>query len=467
MQAMLDHDAQNRGHGGASRLPVLFHLMDVSRLRPPAEQPAATDAATQGEPAESVSNIDIAQEDKEVAIPQSSSHFGTLPSSPHAAPLGLAAAPPFPVSFEPSPAIGSTLEHTSQPPAPAVLPPVRLDAAITAPNIEANSSTVSTAADPPSAIVEATIVGEPAARPMEPIAAPVERSNRRQGKRAASEDWFASHGKFIAIAFVLALLGTIYFARTHRQQPAANTEKQLASTESTEPGQKSYDSRPVDRTSGYRLTSTSTGESRAAQSESTAGKDPMTELHPPTTPRVAADDAGGEKSSKSDNLFVFPTKKGEDRMAVRPETATSPASAIQNSTSPQAASPGSSPPSTSPSAGGKSEFTPAYPTTSQPLGPQANSFTAGAYPVTGAPPLGAAAAPSPPSMNSTNQTQGTGSPAYSPPSYRGQYPGTGYSPPAGQAWLPQGPAAGAAIPYQPSDNTARGPRYERTGSGNY
>jgi hypothetical protein len=467
MQATLDHDERNRGHGGASRLPVLFHLMDISRLRPPAEQAAATDAATQGEPTESVSNIDIAPEGKEVTIPESSSHFGTLSSSHHASPFALPAVPPFTSSFEPSPAIGSALERATQPSAPTTLLPLRPDAAITASETEGNSSTASVAADAPSAIVEATIVSEPVARPTEPIGAPVERSNRRQGKRAASEDWFASHGKFIAIAFVLALLGTIYFARTHRQQPAANTEKQLASTQSAEQGQKSYDSRPIDRTSGYRLTSTSTGESRAAQSESTAGKDPMTELHPPTTPQVAADDAGGEKSSKSDNLFVFPTKKGEDRMAVRPETATSPTSAIQSSTSAQAASPGSSPPGSSPSAGGKSEFAPAYPTTSQPLAPQANSSTAGAYPVTGAPPLGAAVAPSPPSMNSTNQPQGTGSPAYSPPNYRGQYPGTGYSPPAGQAWSQQVPPAGAAIPYQPSDNTARGPRYERTGSGNY
>jgi hypothetical protein len=468
MQAMLDHDQRDRpSHGGARHLPVLFHLMDVSRPKRPEPQVAAIGGATQPKGAEPASKFEIASEQEEVTASASENESVTLSSSGAAARFQFTPPPVAVASLAPSPAVVPATEQTIQPPTPAISSPFAPDASTTWREIEANSNTVSAPAEAPITIVEATIVNEPVARPVPPIAATTDRLSQRKVRRAASEDWFASHGKFIAIAFVLALLGTIYFARTSRRQPVASAEGKMASAEPAEQGKKAYDSRPVDRTSSYRLTSNSAGESGTSQGESPTSSHPMTELHPPSMPQLAAGDAAGDKSSKSDNLFVFPTKKGEDRMAVRPDAATNTTSPIPGSTSVQAEAHGASPPGTS-SVGATSELTPAYPTTSQPAAPQASSPSAGAYPVTGAPPLGAAAAPSLPAMNPPNASTGAGNSGYSAPNYRSQYPAaTGFTPPAASAWSPPAAAAAAPSPYQPPDNTARGQRYERTGSGNY
>jgi len=448
MQAMLDSDERNRpSRGGASHLPVLFHLMDVSRPRRPEARAAAMDELAQPEPAMAGSAFETASEQEEVAVSANQNGSGTLSSNPAAASIQFPP-PPLIASPELSPANRPPLEQAIQASAPAISPLIKRDASMPAPETEANPSTISAPVDSPITTVEAKIVSQPVARPVEPIAAPPDRRSHRKARRPASEDWFASHGKFIAIAFVLALLGTIYFARTSRRQPVASAEGKVASAEPAEQGKKAYDSRPIDRTSSYRLTSNSTGESGNAQGVSSISNDPVTELHPPTMPQLAAGDSNGDKSSKSDNLFVFPTKKGEDRMAVRPEAAANSTPTIPGSTSVQAAPLGTTPLGTSPSTGANSELAPAYPTTSQPAAPQASSPSPGAYPVTGAPPLGAAPAPSLPAMNPTNAGPGAGNSGYSVPNYRSQYPAaTGFTPPAASAWSPPAAAAAAPSPY--------------------
>jgi hypothetical protein len=94
-------------------------------------------------------------------------------------------------------------------------------------------------------------------------------------------------------------------------------------------------------------------------------------------------------------------------------------------------------------------------TATPPMTNQSAPVLAPAYPVTASPSAGYPA------------TRPAFAPANSSATYAGQFTGqatpqpaqsSGWTPPAGPATTNQ---------YQPLDNTARGPRYERTGSGHY
>lgn len=467
MQAMLDQDeAVRAGNGRASQLPVLFHLMDVSRPRPSQAVPMAAESS-------SSKSAGMPSPDVEPAYPSlAPAASGVLGSeSTHVAPSILSTSSAFPpivplASPESAPAIAPAVEHSPQPATVASSLP-------SAPETTVSESLTPTAlqsspAGPTDSGFKESAATELVGQAKEPIATATQRSSRRKSKRPASEDWFASHGKFIAVAFVLALLGTIYFARTNRRQPIATAEKSIADAESAQSANdKSFDARPVDRTTGYRVTNNASNftpiESPSNNGESKA------ELHPPTTPQLASADSAGDKDSAADNLFVFPAKKGDERMAVRPDTATTGGgSTIQHPTSGGATSNGPSGPGASPVATTGPDVTPVYPTTSQPAPPRTNSPATSVYPVTGAPPVVAPAAIPAPGTSPTNQAPAGAAPGYSPPNYRSQYPApTGVNPPSAQAWSPPAPGGGLPSQYQPSDTTARGQRYERTGSGNY
>jgi hypothetical protein len=367
------------------KLPVLFHLLDVSRPRAP--KPAV-------QPVDLVSSSPAAQVNRELELELSLAPLSPAPLSPIAE---------FRVADEPAVSALTSSAAVDQSPEPSTdfvaVPQVTpLVAAETTPA----AGTVQMAA--------------PAPKAAPPVSLPATRHINRRKKPAVADDWFAAHGKFIAVAFVLALIGTVYFARTSRR-PVKQEEMVRPVAPLIELASVSQ----LPTTTTTLAASTSPPSLATTSAAVAASPTPATvELHMPTTPapQVAATN---EKQVGSDNLFVFPPNKPDERVAARPESAA-------NASRPAAAA---TPPATA-------TMPPAYPVTASP------PLYAGAatYPQTAAPPLAAASPP-----NAYQQ-------ALSPP-----------GPP-----LPAAPPAadyGHPSPYQSPDNVARGPRYERTGSGNY
>jgi hypothetical protein len=431
MYAMSEDRARPPGPGRAEHeLPVLFHLMDVSRNRPtPPEAsppPQHTIAAVEAQLAPAPASQNVSSVDATL-LPQPATTRATCELSlPPPNTHDSVALPLEPASAKHSYPVSDTL-------------------------LAAVTSQVGSSGP---AITQATETSDAQAveKPKNQLA------SRRKHKTAASEDWFASHGKYIAIGFVLALIGTIWVARGNRQQSnstaAASPTKSLLADEP--PGAPS-------------ITIPAAG---SAHSTVLVSADSQVELHPPTTSHIAAGAKGDGKDQGKDKLFDFPATKGlDERIATRPDGGASEgSSSIQRNA---AANPVERPtPQVTPPPPGAPALSPAYPTTSPaapPLNYPAAVAPTGSYPQTSAPPLvGASPAVGPPPLPAAGYSvapQGAGGAA---PNYRSQFPV-----PAGAA-APQPPAwtaspSGANLPgqYQSFDHTARGPRNERTGSGNY
>lgn len=141
-----------------------------------------------------------------------------------------------------------------------------------------------------------------------------ERAEERQRKRqaAARDDWFALHGKYIAIGFVIALLATIYAARSQRKPappevakpPHVHREKSPGSAVRTASAEKSTQEKSSARPA-VAITSVSPSSKTAGESQ--------TALHPPTIPQLATEPATGPAS---DGLFPW-AKREEERVASR------------------------------------------------------------------------------------------------------------------------------------------------------
>ena len=139
-----------------------------------------------------------------------------------------------------------------------------------------------------------------------------ERAQQRQRKRqaAAKDDWFASHGKYIAIGFVMALLATIYVARSQRKTappevarpPHVHQDNAPDSPVRTASAEKPSQEGPAARTA---VAITSVTPTKAAGSSQTA-------LHPPTIPQLAAQP---EANPTSEGLFPWANR--EERIAAR------------------------------------------------------------------------------------------------------------------------------------------------------
>jgi hypothetical protein len=267
-------------------------------------------------------------------------------------------------------------------------------------------------------------------------------TQRRQKKTSASEDWFASHGKFIAVAFVIALIGTVYLARTNRQQ--ATPVKEEAAVQSP-----LVDLRP---------TAPSQDIAPARVQTVAAVSDSKVELQPPSAPPLIAS-APQEKSAGADKLFDFPapppSTKAVEHVAARPTSAPVSAPAgtkAEESPAPAAAAPSNTAPA----------LTPAYPVTNSPAAYPSTTAGPGAYPQTSAPAFQAPANPQPNYGNQfpaqPNQQSTLQQPTPQQPAPQQSGGAGGWSPPT---------SMNGAGSYQSIDNTARGPRYERTGSGRY
>lgn len=397
-------------------LPVLFHLIDVSMPRARPSEPAV--------PVEPVAEASAAE-----------LLFANLPATntPAAVPQ-----PPIPAADEAS--NGETLQ------------------VVVAAAVEASADQpLHAAAKNETATHEAATSVVPETSQTPPVTPSSATSGRRKAKTSASEEWFASHGKFIALAFVLALIGTIYFARTNRQQPdqsaaAASPTIELAQT-------------PV----AFAAPATQVATNKVVEHAAGTSQSKV-DLLPPTPTKSSADTAASSTAPAGDNLFVFPSKANDERMAARPEPVA--AQAVEH-----AGSQGSSPPTLTPSYPTTSTAPPAYPTasTTTPVYPTATAPVS-SYPVTASPvitnpnvPAGPAPANTstwnapPPRPAASSVPPGYGS-QYQPPAQPSQQQSSQWSPPAGSAAYAAPPTSGG---YQPFDNTASGTRYERTGSGNY
>jgi len=399
-------------------LPILFHLVDVSRPRPAADGLAAPTGRAQSQ-------------EKGVVPPTIAA--ATATTGPAASPFDTKPLATLTMPAPTAPAFSAARTETV---AAEVIEPHHELLAAAAKAASQSPGDVKLVAPP----VEEPIlleVAEPASQTAATVtlktkAAESKAAERRQRRTPASEDWFASHGKFIALAFVAALIGTVYFARTSRQQAAP--EKTAGATQSP-----LVEIRPAE--------SPSEGTSKGVQMVA-AVSDSKVELQPPSAPPLISS-ASAEKPAGGDKLFDFPaTAKAEQRVAAKPSTN----SELKYDSSPPA----------SDSTTGAPALAPAYPVTTSPAAYPSAGTTPSGYPQTAAPALPSAPAlqgPANAAPNYRSQFPTQSSPPVAPPPAAPQQgpPSTGWSPPMGAA----------PSQYQPMNNTARGQRYEFTGSGRY
>lgn len=450
-------------------LPVLFHLMDVSRpkgyaapaareftLAPPVER--ATEPAdlplpvSESPPAhgefcadDPACDLQAAAFDLETAASLvETKGFGAIPP---AAPL----APP---TSETLPEETSTVE--SEPLSSAAADLVERDtesgsaedlfASELAKSEREAAAEFAAVADATTTASETDPVFEdsPAAETDDPVSLR-ERSEERQRKRQASakNDWFTTQGKFIAIAFVLALFTTIYAARANRGKtvpsPAPDT------TAAASPDSASGGLTAVVTTPSKSGVSPAGAIKTVSPTEKPLSEESRTALHPPTIPQLDVEPALSNPQA-GDTLFTF-TKKDEERVAQR-DVSPSPSQPTGNATEAVTPAPSTTPASPSPQ--------PHYPTTSY----GGNYQPAAPAPSAAAPTQTYAVPPQYPAPPPYTAPQTSASPsptAPAPPAY----PQSIYQPTA------PGATATSSPPYYPTTNTATGPRHERNGSGIY
>ena len=433
----LEQPEHRLGEQPKRSLPVLFHLLDVSRSRRNAAPPAA------------------AEPPAEIAAPVA--HFPAPPPAPvHSSDLNLSLP-------------ADTLPSVIEPP-PAAEPKFALEPAVAQQSLE-------TVAETPAAEPAAVSIPDPTSKletppPGATATAPSPRSEaqrasaerRRKLKTPISEDWFAAHGKYIAIAFVLGLAATIYFARTSRRTPPAPEASNLKLD--IESGDAKL------ATSNYKPAATvvaneaASAASPAKLTETAAG--PQAELFPPTAAPIAA--AAPAESGATDSGDLFPEKQSPATVAARP---TGPQEIVNHTLTPAATTAPSAtapPPSAAVPAPEPSYPTTGYPTTGLPAANYpATNPPLPTYPTTASP---TGFAPAPPTL-----------PPQPPPYQPSQFQPSQFQPSQFQPsqFQPSAAPPGAAAPpvwsqplppgmppqNQPPFTPAPGTRYERNGSGLY
>ncbi|MEX2174834.1 MAG: hypothetical protein WD872_10760 [Pirellulaceae bacterium] len=144
-------------------------------------------------------------------------------------------------------------------------------------------------------------------------------ARQRNRQTTARDDWFTTHGKYIAVGFVLALLVTVYLARTNRHEPAPP----IADLPHAHPGDAGHEphenhARPtVASETSPAAAITQLGPTTEASGPRAAA------LHPPTIPQLAQQPAESRPAG-GDNLFSF-GKRAEERVAARTDAKPAPA----------------------------------------------------------------------------------------------------------------------------------------------
>ncbi len=407
-------DGRSRGTSSgqtARDLPILFHLVDVSRPR------AKPDVSANNPPTNIPVEANPSQPiiEPEWSLPPVEAPAIRLPPVFIPEPVPLQSVPT--VETEAALTIEATTPPTIEFPAVESIAAESADVAVVAPEITATET-----------------------------AAPVESQAvnlRKQRRKPASEDWFTSHGKYIALAFVVALIATVYFAKVKRERTSVAKAEPVSQPLTIElPGSTA-------QTEQQNLFPPSTGTPSAnavvANPQTPAANEPKVDL---LAPQLVSESSGDKKK---DNLFEFAAspKSSDDRVATRTDdpakvTGQSPSTIVQNSFVPVTY------PITSPAASG-------YPVTSP---------TPPAYPTTAASMIPSNAPVAPPPLPSAYQASGYQPVQAAPVDSRSQFPvATQPATTQNQYWTPNGAAPSPSYPSY--DNTARGPRNERTGSGTY
>ena len=199
-------------HGASPRslsdFPVLFQLGDVSRPKSNRTFAAASNAVATSEASRAKA--------EPLAVPQASREPA---SDPHALRLAEMAKPYLPATLESStlwsPSIASLLDEPAAPPAASTHSPA---------TDKASKATAETkaAATPKGSTTKPS---QPADSPKgkEPQTTSTDRRERETSSRrqpVRKNDWFASHGKLIAVGFVLALAATVVIARNQKKPSA-------------------------------------------------------------------------------------------------------------------------------------------------------------------------------------------------------------------------------------------------------
>jgi hypothetical protein len=419
---LLDNEMARASSGQRPKLPVLFHLLDVSR---PRSTPLAVDP-----PAECI---------------------------PAAAPAELLPAP-----------------------MPAELPPVA-PLSETAGTIAPTERPLQPEAELPAIADSAPAIDPPTqANAASPSPSRSQSERRRKARTPASEEWFTTHGKYIAIAFVVALAATIYFARTNRRTPpVANSDPPQLNIERGDSSRASSEYRPDAAKSSTTvvgdtpLAAGTNPTSPARLIETTSANAPQAELFPPTAPSMAA--TADNKHAAQMPAAASPA--APPLVAARsdvPAAGDSSATSATSAASVPAPAPAASADAPAPPALEPNYPTTGYPTTGLPAAnyPTTNPLPPPSYPVTTYQPAfgpqpgpqipyGAPTPMQPPPTIQPAPVQPVGPPvdtrsAFVPPTTTWTQPNWQSPPPPGGQ-----PA------YSPSVNPAPGTRYERSGSGLY
>jgi len=157
-----------------------------------------------------------------------------------------------------------------------------------------------------------------------PRARKQQRASHRQPTPAKS-DWMRTHGKFIAVGFVFALIATIYMAQNGDEPApanpgaAANAHKETAAKSPSESEPKVTDAHTAKESVSTNEHQHSPGlldEANPAKSPA----EPHTDLNAPTSGHVIKEPS--QPSEVADTKSLFPWKEaGETRVAAKPEGA--------------------------------------------------------------------------------------------------------------------------------------------------
>ena len=365
-------------------LPVLFHLMDVSRPKGYTAPPAFSLGGLTGlapvderDDAAPPAEFDLETAAKLVETKA----FGSLPTEQVPAPLGPIAKEAEATSEE-QPAESSVTEFAT----------IRSEAAAHDHSDNADASatlTLDTPLEtPPPTTDDAVSLRERA----------MERSRKRQQTR--QDDWFRTQGRFIVIGFIAALGVTIYAARANRKPtaPPVAVKRQTPATDAKSGAKKAATKLPLASGPAASITGVKATNTKATAPE--LNTQPKAVLHPPTIPQLAQEPAT-TSAPTTDTLFTF-SKRPEDRLASRTDdigpVAAAPAAQAATSTTPPTSAFPNSP-----------TLQPQYPTTSYPANYQPVAPAAVPAPGIGPPgigPSGAPAANTAPLYPTTNSASG-------------------------------------------------------------
>jgi hypothetical protein len=331
-------------------LPVLFHLMDVSRPKGFSAPPPAFSLDAEDEPSAlgSAESFDLETAAKLVETKA----YGSLPAE---------VAGPAQDSPALAPAAPDPATQVSLPPAE--------DLAGSEPSTNSNAT----------GSAEAPAATETSAEPKLETPPPGDegvslrqRTEERQRKRQndKQDDWFHTQGRYIAIGFVLALLATIYLARTNRKSsapPVAAKNKPAA----TAPGKTA----PAAKKPAASVATTA-AITAVRPTEKSPADQPQAALHPPAVPQLAQEPATSTAPA-TETLFTF-SKSADDRLAARTDVtaSTQPTSAASPAPSPAPSAP-TDPPNLQPQYPSTS-----FPGTYQPVAPATPTTTPAAEPAT-------------------------------------------------------------------------------------